>query len=105
MVKFVMVNVYCRCMIYVLCLYFAQKPFSSLSRDACSINSSVNQERLSMSTKPREFEIHTSKIYKYARIAWYTRYVRIALYTRYARIAWYKRFAGIAWCNWSARVV
>ena len=46
-------------MINVLCLYFAQKPFSTLSRDACSINSSsVNQERLSVLTKPREFEIN-----------------------------------------------
>ena len=56
----VMVSVYCRCMINVLCLYFAQKPFSTLSRDACSINSSsVNQERLSVLTKPREFEINS----------------------------------------------
>ena len=45
-------------MINALCLYFAQKPFSTLSRDACSINSPVNQERLSVSTKPREFEIN-----------------------------------------------
>ena len=54
-----MVSMYCKCMINVLCLYFAQKPFSTLSRDACSINSSsVNQERLSVLTKPREFEIN-----------------------------------------------
>ena len=55
----VMASVYCRCMINVLCLYFAQKPFSTLSRDACSKkSSSVNQERLSVLTKPREFEIN-----------------------------------------------
>ena len=54
-----MVSVYCRCMINVLCLYFAQKPFSTLSGDAYSVNSSVNEERLSVSTKPREFEINT----------------------------------------------
>ena len=58
----VMVSVYCRCMINVLCLYFAQKPFSTLSLDACSINSSsVNQKRLSVLTKPRELEINTFK--------------------------------------------
>ena len=53
-----MVSVYCRCIINVLCLYFAQKPFSTMSRDACSVNSPVNQERLSVSTKPHEFEIN-----------------------------------------------
>ena len=52
-----MVSVYCRCIINVLCLHFAQKPFSTLSRDAYSINSSVIQERLSVSTKPHEFKI------------------------------------------------
>ena len=58
----VMVSVHCRCMINVLCLYFAQKPFSTLSGDAYSINSlSVNQERLRVLTKLREFEIDKCK--------------------------------------------
>ena len=41
----------------------------------------------------------TSKIYRYAGIAWYTGFERIAWYTGYARIAWYTGYARIASCT------